>query len=120
MKKEKLEIKMWVHFEFSNGSNPYIALRSDTFFYMICKYFVYQVSEFGFKAYEEREVNTAKRNPFTREIKKAILRSFAQDWQRSFDCFNYSTMELLTWQSFFEVYGRRYGLIREFKENGIL
>lgn len=111
------EHRMFQHFEFTNGSNPYIAIRTDTFFYMVCKYFLTQTSKHGFKAYEERTANPEKLN---REYKKAILREFAIEWQNAFDCFNYSYSDLAEWQAFFEEYGRRYGLIREFRENGII
>ena len=112
------EVTMWVHFEFNNGSNPYIATRTDTFFYMVCKYYIYQVSEFGFKVEGEREIT--KGYSLTRADKKAILRNFAEDWQRAFDCFRYSWGELAEWQTFFKEYGKRFGLLREFRENGII
>jgi len=108
----------WVHFRFKDGSNPYIALRYDTFFFMIGKYFVYQESEFGFVVEEQRyddKIYTLKYDD-----KKRVLRGFAQDWQRAYECFNYSYGELAEWQGFFEEYGKKYGLLREFRENGII
>lgn len=109
---------MWVHFRFKDGSNPYIAIRNDSLFFMIGKYFVYQESEFGFVVEDQRYDDTKYTLKY--DDKKHILRAFAVDWQRAFDCFNYSYGELADWQNFFEEYGRKYGLIREFRENGII
>ena len=110
--------RFWATFRFKNGSNPYIALRYDTFFFMVGKYFIYQESEFGFVVEEQRYDDS--KYTLKRDDKKRILRAFAQDWQRAFECFNYSWGELAEWRGFFEEYGRKYGLLREFRENGII
>lgn len=47
-------------------------------------------------------------------------RNKAVEWQIDFDNRNYSYGELVYWQSYFERLGRRFGLINEFKENGII
>lgn len=49
-----------------------------------------------------------------RAIDKAI------NWQTDFENHNYSYGELVEWQSYFEGLAKRYGLIREFRENGII
>ena len=49
-----------------------------------------------------------------RAIDKAI------NWQLDFENHNYSYGELAEWQSYFERLAKRYGLIREFRENGII
>lgn len=52
--------------------------------------------------------------------KKAKAREEAIRWQAEFQDHNYSYSELVHWQDYFEKLGKRYGLTREFKENGIL
>ena len=52
--------------------------------------------------------------------KKEKLREQAIGWQRDFAEHNYSMSELANWGAYFEKEGRKYGLIKEFKENGII
>ena len=52
--------------------------------------------------------------------KKEKARKEAIEWQNEFVDHNYSYGELVYYQNYFENEGKRYGLIREFKENGIL
>lgn len=52
--------------------------------------------------------------------KKAKLREEAIRWQHEFSEHNYSMSELADWGAYFEKEGRKYGLIKEFKENGII
>ncbi len=51
--------------------------------------------------------------------KKAGVRQEAIGWQTSFQDKNYSYGELLEFQSRFEQLGRKYGLLKEFRENAI-
>lgn len=53
--------------------------------------------------------------------RKASLVEFAMDWQRTFTDFgiDWSYGEFVTVYDFLERNARRYGLIREFRENGI-
>jgi hypothetical protein len=51
---------------------------------------------------------------------KDIVRNMAIDWQSNFAEHNYSYGEIAYFQEIFERLGRRYGLLREFKENGII
>lgn len=50
---------------------------------------------------------------------KENARNKAIEWQMNFDgkCFSWS--EIAYYQSYFERLGRRYGLLAEFRENGI-
>lgn len=48
------------------------------------------------------------------------VRQFAIDWQVDFSNHNYSYSELAVFQDMFSRLGRKYGLLREFQENGIL
>lgn len=50
---------------------------------------------------------------------KEQIRRAAIDWQNSFQSCVYSWDEVNEWQSKFEKLGKRYGLLTEFRENGI-
>lgn len=50
---------------------------------------------------------------------KARARQKAIDWQLDFNNHNYSWLELAEWGEYFYKLGKRYGLLKEFKENGI-
>lgn len=52
--------------------------------------------------------------------KKAELRDIAISWQSEFAEKNYSYADLATWEEFFNRYGRRFGLLRELRENAII
>lgn len=50
---------------------------------------------------------------------KERVRNEAIDWQLDFFNYNYSWLELIAFENYFEKMGRRYGLLTEFRENGI-
>lgn len=50
---------------------------------------------------------------------KEKVRNEAIDWQYDFENHSYSWGELAFWADHFERLGRRYGLLTEFRENGI-
>lgn len=52
--------------------------------------------------------------------KKEQIRQQAMDWQSDFCNHNYSYGELAFYSVYFEKMGRRYGLIKEFRENAII
>ena len=52
--------------------------------------------------------------------KKARMREEAVRWQNDFSNHNYSYGELAEKQAYFEKEGKKYGLLKEFKENGII
>ena len=52
--------------------------------------------------------------------RKAAAREKAIQWQHDFENHNYSYCELAQWQQYFEKLARRYGLTKEFTENGII
>lgn len=52
--------------------------------------------------------------------KKAALRREAIDWQADFAAHNYSWWDIADYENDFEARARKYGLIREFRENGII
>lgn len=51
---------------------------------------------------------------------KERARDKAIEWQLDFDNHNYSWGELAYYGNYFERLAKRYGLIKEFKENGII
>lgn len=50
---------------------------------------------------------------------KEKARNEAIDWQHDFPNHSYSWGEVAAWAEYFERLGRRYGLLTEFRENGI-
>lgn len=50
---------------------------------------------------------------------KNYIRALAIEWQYEFAESNYSYFDLAKCHEIFMKYGRRYGLLREFRENGI-
>ncbi len=111
---------MYIHCTFKDGSNPYIATTNAAFWFMINRYSVEQTGDCFFTVNSELQLLTVKHGKMSaRDRAKAVLRDFAIQWQYDFANFNYSCGELLDWQSFFSEYGRKYGLIREFRENCI-
>jgi hypothetical protein len=51
---------------------------------------------------------------------KTAARERAIQWQSEFDKHNYSWGELAEWSDYFTKLAKRYGLVEEFKENGII
>ncbi len=51
--------------------------------------------------------------------RKERARETAIEWQHDFDNHSYSWGELAAFGTYFERIGRRYGLLTEFRENGI-
>jgi hypothetical protein len=58
-------------------------------------------------------MNTYQRN-------KEVAREQAIEYQATFNDHSYSWGELAAMTSYFEKLGKRYGLLKEFKENGII
>jgi hypothetical protein len=54
------------------------------------------------------------------QTKKEQIRREAIDWQIKAGEMNYSLGELTTFQDYFEKNGKRYGLLKEFRENAII
>ena len=51
---------------------------------------------------------------------KATARNRAQEWQADFCKHNYSYAEIAAFQEMFYRLGKRYGLLTEYRENGII
>ena len=54
------------------------------------------------------------------QIGKETARQQAIDWQADFCNHNYSYGELAYFSDYFIKLGKRYGLLKEFRENGII
>ena len=52
--------------------------------------------------------------------RKEEVRQEAIDWQLDFDNHNYSYADIFEWGEYFARLGKRYGLLKEFRENGII
>lgn len=52
--------------------------------------------------------------------KKEQARKEAVEWSNTFKYKNYSYGELIVYEEYFYRLAKRYGLVREFRENGIL
>lgn len=52
--------------------------------------------------------------------RKEKLRNEAIQWQNDFSEGDHYMSEYAEWGSYFEKMGKRYGLLREFRENGII
>lgn len=59
---------------------------------------------------------------YTSEYQRAKekARNEAIEWQLDFNNHNYSYEELACYGNYFERLAKRYGLVKEFKENGII
>lgn len=60
------------------------------------------------------------RRPKSYEEEKAAARDEAIEWQYEVSNNPMSWQEVAEWGNYFERLGRRYGLLREFRENGII
>lgn len=54
------------------------------------------------------------------QIEKEKARQEAIEWQNDFDSHNYSWSELAFFGEYFSRLAKRYGLVKEFRENGII
>lgn len=52
--------------------------------------------------------------------RKEEARQEAINWQHEFNQHNYSYSELADWGDYFTKLGRRFGLLKEFRENAII
>ena len=109
---------MYNHFEFKNGGNPYITTNNAGLWRMIRKYCLEQTGGHFFTVTGKAELLSV-RPLSSREKDKETLRNFAAEWQYNFPDMDYAWSDLVAWSDFFTEYGRKYGLLREFRENGI-
>ena len=69
---------------------------------------------------EEMEILTARKNVTKYELMQSAIRQTAQEWQNKVSESHMTYAELLHDIRIFEKYAKKYGLQREFKENGII
>ena len=110
-------LNFWKVYYFNDGSNPYISYTYRRFWEMLMAFDPEMIDNNHF-----RIAGYMRYKPTTYEGKKDRLRNFAIHWQDRIGSgdFDMSWENVLDWQGFFYHYGKHYGLIREFKENGIL
>lgn len=106
-------------FYFQDGSNPYIVWDLNEFFKMIVAWNPEMLDNDTFRC--PKEPTTAYYNPVDYNFKKDALRSFAIEWQTRFGSGDFTSYwsDCAEWSEFFTIYGKKYGLMKEFKENGI-
>ena len=69
---------------------------------------------------EEMQIYTVRKNATKYELMQAAIRQTAQEWQDRVAGSNMTYAELLRDIRIFEKYAKKYGLQREFRENGII
>ena len=79
----------------------------------------FELGQVGVEVLEKERENKMKNAKTTYASNKAVARQEAIDWQNDFCNHNYSYGELAEFGYYFEKLGKRYGLLKEFRENGI-
>ena len=112
---------MYIQFTNSLASNPFVAFRTIAVFHTLRKLL---------GTYEQKTPRTFDINPnilprtyktkWTYKSNQEALRDIAIQWQSDLEKLDYSYNDIALWNDFFYEMGKKYGLIREFKENGIL
>lgn len=69
---------------------------------------------------EEKQILTVRKNVTKYELMQAAIRETAQEWQERSTEKRLSYAELLHDIRIFENYAKKYGLQREFREQGII
>lgn len=104
---------MFAHFKFDDGSNPYISFTNKAFYWMLKHYDAIQIGETSFRVIGRKTPVKGYRE------NQDFIRTIAIEWQNNSSDYNYSYMDFAKWSDFFREYGKRYGLLKEFRENGI-
>lgn len=109
---------MWLHFEFTDGSNPYLFKGTP-------HYLKLWFSRYSFTAGAVENFFTLTElppleKPKTYAERKNDIRDFAIFWQSIQNNLSLTYGDFADYQNYFETMGKRYGLIKEFKENGII
>lgn len=105
---------MYMQFLFKEG-NPYITKTPEEAFKIFCKYDTLQIGDLSFLV-----TGIRSEKPTTYYGKRNLARNMVIDWQINFDRYSYCYSDLFTYQEFFETIGKKYGLIKEFRENAII
>ena len=123
---------MTIHITFTNGSNPYVRFNMDKkqFRNELQKWkrnynivHKYQNGTIFNITLEEKPLTEIYKRQFKERLyyqrMKRRVRNTAIYWQEKFSEKSMSYEELAKAQSHFEKLGKRYGLLAEFRENGI-
>ena len=97
--------------------NDWVGLLADKEGYDLVRKF--ELGQVDVEILEKEREDKMKNTKITYETKKEMARQEAIDWQNDFGNHNYSYGELAEFGEHFEKLGRRYGLLKEFRENGI-
>lgn len=108
---------MYSHFEFKNGGNPYITFKNKGLFDMIK---TYNIEIIGKQFYRVSDRRKKPKNISNYEFIKGVLRDFIIECSLLFSEYSFFQSELIEWACFFETYGKKYGLTKELKENGLI
>lgn len=91
--------------------------------------YIYYKNVEGFRAWHRDTFSPETKNIKTLDFiikgktyseRKAVAEELAKDWQINFVCYPWSYGELAEIYAYFEKIAKRYGLITEFKNNGII
>ena len=97
--------------------NDWVGLLADKEGYDLVRKF--ELGQVDVEILEKEREDKMKNTKTTYASNKAVARQEAIDWQNDFCNHNYSYGELAEFGEHFEKLGRRYGLLKEFRENGI-
>ena len=105
------------HFDFVDGSEPLDTSADEMFWWMVRNFDVEQTGEKTFKVLQWKRETLFEGSSY--KLNKGILRDFAIVWQHDLENYDYDYLTLSEYGGFFRIYGKKYGLLTEFKENGI-
>lgn len=97
--------------------NDWVGLLADKEGYDLVRKF--ELGQVDVEILEKEREDKMKNTKTIYARNKAVARQEAIDWQNDFGNHNYSYGELVEFGEHFEKLGRKYGLLKEFRENGI-
>ena len=105
-----------IHIKFTDGSNPYI-LTNESHLYKFLYNYDLDLNKIAEGAFFVTATETTRRKTYQKAQEAARL--FAIDTQNIISESNFSYGEIADIQDILHALGRRFGLVREFKENCI-
>lgn len=97
--------------------NDWVGLLADKEGYDLVRKF--ELGQVDVEILEKERKDKMKNTKTTYARNKAVARQEAIDWQKDVANHDYNYGELAEFGEHFEKLGRRYGLLKEFRENGI-
>lgn len=97
--------------------NDWVGLLADKEGYDLVRKF--ELGQVDVEILEKEREDKMKNTKTTYTRNKAVARQEAIDWQKDVANHDYSYGELVEFEEHFEKLGKRYGLLKEFRENGI-